>query len=60
MTCKHDGFQSGQSRYQPAEGVLRYVMVCDECGSEISDMASETYRPAFDPAGNDPFLADAA
>lgn len=57
--CKHDGFHSGQGRYSPVSGELRYVMVCDECQQELAEIQTEQYRPSYDPNGNDAFL-DAA
>jgi|tagenome__1003787_1003787.scaffolds.fasta_scaffold16799554_1 hypothetical protein len=49
MTCTHDGFHSGQGRYDHASGTLRYVMVCDACLAEVAQIQVEEYRPAFVP-----------
>jgi hypothetical protein len=66
MTCTHDGFHSGQGRYDHASGTLRYVMVCDDCLAELAQIQVAEYRPAFVPragAGDDggagPARADA-
>jgi hypothetical protein len=55
MTCTHDGFHSGQGRYDSGAGRLRYVMVCEECGQEVAEVDQEPYRPDFDPNGNAAF-----
>jgi hypothetical protein len=54
--CTHDGFHSGQGRYIPATGRLRYVVICDDCGSELREVTELEYRPDFDPHGNDQYL----
>ena len=56
MSCAHDGFHSGQGRYETHSGRLRYVLVCDDCQQEIGEVSQETYRPNFDPHGNDGYL----
>ena len=58
--CSHDGFHSGQGRYSPDEGLLRYVVVCDECEQELREVQAQEYRPQFNPHGNDPYLDLAA
>jgi hypothetical protein len=59
MNCSHDGFHSGRGRYSRDTGHLHYVVVCDECEQELSEIHRETYRPSFDPHGNDEFLSTA-
>jgi hypothetical protein len=54
--CKHDGFHSGEGRYCSETRRLRYVLVCDACRQELQEVHVESYQPAFDPKGNDPFL----
>ena len=54
--CTHDTFHSGVGRYTPETGRLRYVMVCEACEAEVAEVHVEQYRPAFDPAGNEPYL----
>ena len=54
--CTHDGFHSGQGRYIQATGRLRYVVICDDCGTELREVTELEYRPDFDPHGNDSYL----
>jgi hypothetical protein len=35
--CQHEGFYSATTRYDPRAGVLRFVLVCDGCGSEVQE-----------------------
>jgi hypothetical protein len=56
-TCKHDGFQSGQGRYDRATKQLRYVIVCDACDAEVREVLVQPYVPGYDPHGNDAYLA---
>ena len=53
MSCTHAGFHSGQGRYDHRAGTLRYVLVCDDCLAEIAQIRVESYRPSFEPLGND-------
>jgi hypothetical protein len=43
--CDHAGFHSGQGRYMPDTAQLRYVIVCDDCESELRVLESVEYRP---------------
>ena len=43
--CDHAGFHSGQGRYTAETGQLRYVMVCDDCDSELRVLDFVEYRP---------------
>jgi hypothetical protein len=43
--CDHAGFHSGQGRYTPETAQLRYVLVCDDCDSELCVLESVDYRP---------------
>jgi hypothetical protein len=54
MTCTHEGFHSGQGRYDRRAGALRYVMVCDDCKAEIAQICVEAYTPAYRPAAARP------
>ena len=56
MSCSHDGYHSGVGRYCPETQRMRYVMVCDHCEIELAEVHVERYEPAFDPAGNEPYL----
>jgi hypothetical protein len=44
-TCEHAGFHSGQGRYTAATAELRYVIVCEACGSELRLLESVDYVP---------------
>ena len=50
--CSHDGFHSGEGRYSPESGLLRYVVVCDTCREELRELETQEYRPQFHPGGN--------
>ena len=54
--CEHEGFHSGEGRYDATARILRYVVVCDACRAEVREVSIETYAPQFDPGGNDTFL----
>jgi hypothetical protein len=49
--CSHDGFYSGQARYRGDTAQLRYVVVCDDCQSEIRELGVVDYRPEFNAEG---------
>jgi hypothetical protein len=57
MECRHNGFRSVSSSYSGHAGLLVYYWVCDRCGARLDEIQRERYRPAYDPHGNDPFLA---
>jgi hypothetical protein len=46
-TCRHDGYHSGQARYRRDLARLRYVVVCDDCHTELREISSVDYRPQF-------------
>lgn len=52
-TCNHDGFHSGEGRYDSETRTLRYVMVCDACRGEVREVLVQNYAPAFNARGND-------
>jgi hypothetical protein len=54
--CDHQGFHSGEGRYDSSSRTLRYVVVCDACRAELREVSVENYSPAFDPRGNDAYL----
>jgi hypothetical protein len=56
-TCTHDGFHSGEGRYDSASKTLHYVVVCDQCHEVVREVAVERYAPAFDAHGNDAFVS---
>ena len=53
MRCSHQGFHSGQGRYDHGTAMLHYELVCDDCAAEIAQIRVEPYRPSFDPGGSD-------
>ena len=57
--CDHEGFLSGEGRYDAKSRTLRYVVVCDACRAEIREVSIERYAPEFDPRGNDAYLSAA-
>ena len=57
--CQHDGFHTGEGRYDAASQTLRYIVTCDGCGVELREVTVERYRPTYDPRGNDAYLAAA-
>ena len=44
--CRHDGFHSGVGVYVHDLQLLRYVLVCDECGAETREISAEEYVPS--------------
>jgi hypothetical protein len=58
--CAHEGFHSGEGRYDAAARILRYVVVCDACHDEVREISVESYAPSYEPRGNDGFLRNAA
>jgi hypothetical protein len=57
MPCSHDGFHSGEGRYERASGTLRYILVCDTCHAEVREVLVQPYVPEFNADGNAPYLA---
>jgi hypothetical protein len=55
-TCRHDGFHSGEGRYEASTQTLRYVIVCEACRSELREVHVERYSPVYDAHGNDAYL----
>jgi hypothetical protein len=43
--CQHSGFYSGVGLYSKDSREIRYVLVCDECGEEVKQIATEPYSP---------------
>ena len=46
--CRHDGFYSGVGLYAHELRMLRYVLVCDDCGEEMKELSSHEYVPTPD------------
>lgn len=60
MSCDHDGFHAVRTSYDKRTGILVYFWACERCGETLHEAGREQYRPAFDPHGNDRFLAVSA
>jgi hypothetical protein len=45
--CRHDGTHSGIGHYSRALGAIRFVVVCDACGSERHELTRQPYEPQF-------------
>jgi hypothetical protein len=52
MPCSHDGFHSGEGRYERATGTLRYVLVCDTCHAVVREVLVQPYVPEYNADGN--------
>lgn len=52
--CDHSGFHSGIGKISLDFGSIRFVLVCDTCGSELREVHVEQYAPDYDPSGNRP------
>lgn len=57
MHCRHKGFHTIRSRYDQSTGVLVFVWTCEHCGERLREATRLEYRPAFDPRGNDRYIA---
>ena len=44
--CRHDGYHSGIGVYLHDSQTLRYVLVCDECGTETKEISALRYVPS--------------
>jgi hypothetical protein len=58
-TCRHDGFHTGEGRYDASTQTLRYVIVCEACREELREVHVERYTPEYNAHGNDAYLAAA-
>jgi len=43
--CKHAGYYSGVGFYSHDSKMLRYVLVCDDCGEEVQQISAQEYAP---------------
>jgi hypothetical protein len=43
--CTHSGYYSGLGLYSKDARMLRYVLVCDECGEEMQEILAQEYAP---------------
>jgi hypothetical protein len=55
--CDHSGSHSPRAKYERGREEIRYLTVCDSCGSEIREVHRERYVPDYNPAGNNPYVA---
>jgi hypothetical protein len=54
--CTHDGFHSGEGRYDASSATLHYVVVCDSCHAVVREVEVQRYTPTFDARGNDSYV----
>jgi hypothetical protein len=43
--CAHSGYYSGIGLYSKDAHMLRYVLVCDDCGEEMKEIFVQEYAP---------------
>jgi hypothetical protein len=36
--------------------MLRYVVICDDCGEELREVLAQPYAPEYDEHGNDQYV----
>jgi len=46
MVCDHSALYSGEARYARDAGQLRFVLVCDRCGTERAELQRIDYTPS--------------
>lgn len=51
--CDHSGFHSGVGKLSRDFRSIRFVVVCDVCGTELREVHVQEYVPRNDPSGND-------
>jgi hypothetical protein len=44
--CAHTGYYSGIGVYARESQILRYVLVCDDCGGEMKQISAVDYVPS--------------
>jgi len=49
--CRHTGYYSGIGLYVRESRILRYVLVCDDCGEEMKELSTLDYAPEPNFAG---------
>jgi hypothetical protein len=57
MACSHEDFHEIRTAYDRRRGLMVYYWTCERCGARLEEARREPYRPAYDPRGNDRFLA---
>jgi hypothetical protein len=43
--CAHSGYYSGVGLYSKDARMLRYILVCDDCGEEMKEILAQEYAP---------------
>lgn len=43
--CAHSGYYSGVGLYSKDARMLRYVLICDDCGEEMKEILAQEYAP---------------
>jgi hypothetical protein len=43
--CSHAGYYSAVGLYSKDARMLRYVLVCDDCGEEMKEILAQEYAP---------------
>jgi len=43
--CAHSGYYSGVGLYSRDARMLRYVLICDDCGEEMQEILAQEYAP---------------
>ena len=46
--CDHSGFHSGMGKLSRDFRSIRFVLVCDSCGAEMSEVDVAEYTPGSD------------
>ena len=46
--CLHEGFHSGTTRYDRGARLLRFVLVCEDCGTEMREVRRVAYSPQYE------------
>jgi hypothetical protein len=57
QACTHDGFHSGEGRYEASTHTLRYVLVCDACRAVVREVLVQRYTPEYNARGNEARLS---
>jgi len=48
--CNHSGFHSGVGKLSHYFDLIRFVLVCDDCGEETREVHVERYVADYDPS----------
>jgi hypothetical protein len=56
MYCSHTGYHGIRTIYDRRRSVLIYEWTCECCGKPLGEARRVSYRPAFDPRGNERFM----